>query len=423
MIIQISLLVVSLTSLFAATYAWYNSTRQVSSTVSNISVESGINTPILKYYTGNKNASGTLTGYYLGTVTDYATDFIEPESTDETPFGISGYAPKYKYTYSLEVTAGFMTSLVRLNMTQFYSTISTIMFDYATKNGISLASAINIYGTCFAYSDNNNTANANAFVSQTSSDSTFDRFDYDSDSFTSSETDITQKTSEIEISSGLLGKAYPETTHKIVFLFTIEFSNDSSTFYSSSAYSTDGTSTYYAKDTSGDSNVYSSLTGSFKISKLSLVRDNEYSIKLNTRGGSIGSESAYILASSGTAISLPVPVKAHYTFAGWYDPSANLTIADSSYTWSSSADIPSELYALWTINSYTVTFDPGLGTVATDSINVPFHSYYPALPIPTYSGYNFDGWFTAASGGTQVNSNDLVELTNNITLFAHYTSA
>ena len=145
MIIQISLLVVSLTSLFAATYAWYNSTRQVSSTFSNISVESGINTPILKYYTGNKNASGTLTGYYLGTVTDYATDFIEPESTDETPFGISGYAPKYKYTYSLEVTAGFMTSLVRLNMTQFYSTISTIMFDYATKNGISLASAINIY--------------------------------------------------------------------------------------------------------------------------------------------------------------------------------------------------------------------------------------------------------------------------------------
>jgi len=45
----------------------------------------------------------------------------------------------------------------------------------------------------------------------------------------------------------------------------------------------------------------------------------------------------------------------------------------------------------------------------------------PSLPVPTRSGHRFDGWFTAASGGTQI-TRDTV-FTADATVHAHWTSA
>ena len=41
------------------------------------------------------------------------------------------------------------------------------------------------------------------------------------------------------------------------------------------------------------------------------------------------------------------------------------------------------------------------------------------MPTPTWSGYTFDGWFTAASGGARVTASTVV--TGNVTYYAHWT--
>jgi uncharacterized repeat protein (TIGR02543 family) len=69
---------------------------------------------------------------------------------------------------------------------------------------------------------------------------------------------------------------------------------------------------------------------------------------------------------------------------------------------------------------YTVTFNPNGGSVSTTGKAVANGSTYGALPTPTRSGYVFSGWFTATSGGTQINSNSTVNLSGNQTLYAQW---
>ena len=53
------------------------------------------------------------------------------------------------------------------------------------------------------------------------------------------------------------------------------------------------------------------------------------------------------------------------------------------------------LYARWTPNTYTVTFDANGGSVNTSSKTVTYDSIYGNLPIPTRTGYTFLGWHNA----------------------------
>lgn len=76
------------------------------------------------------------------------------------------------------------------------------------------------------------------------------------------------------------------------------------------------------------------------------------------------------------------------------------------------------LYAKWTINSYVLTANANGGTIpstsgwtgtgATATKAVNYNSAYGTLPTPTRSNYNFLGWFTNSSGGTQVTSNTIM---------------
>lgn len=51
---------------------------------------------------------------------------------------------------------------------------------------------------------------------------------------------------------------------------------------------------------------------------------------------------------------------------------------------------------------YTVTFNANGGSVSPASARTGADGKLTALPAPTRTNYRFDGWFTAASGGTQV---------------------
>lgn len=74
--------------------------------------------------------------------------------------------------------------------------------------------------------------------------------------------------------------------------------------------------------------------------------------------------------------------------------------------------------AQWTANTYTVTFNPNGGNVSTTSKEVTYDSTYGDLPNPTRTGYTFNGWYTAPSGGTQITSDSNVSTTEEHTLYA-----
>lgn len=74
-------------------------------------------------------------------------------------------------------------------------------------------------------------------------------------------------------------------------------------------------------------------------------------------------------------------------------------------------------------NSYTLRFDANGGTVGPISKLVTNGQEYGNLPVPSRNGYNFLGWFTSASGGTQITSDTTVDLTSDQTLYAHWSYA
>ncbi|MCC2684475.1 MAG: multidomain protein with s-layer y region, ig motif, i-set domain, pkd domain, partial [Paenibacillaceae bacterium] len=85
------------------------------------------------------------------------------------------------------------------------------------------------------------------------------------------------------------------------------------------------------------------------------------------------------------------PTKTGYTFAGWYADSMYATAFDFAATAITGA---TTVYAKWTINRYTVSFDTAGGTsVAGQSVDYNGQATKPAAD-PTKTGYTFAGWYT-----------------------------
>ena len=71
----------------------------------------------------------------------------------------------------------------------------------------------------------------------------------------------------------------------------------------------------------------------------------------------------------------------------------------------------------------SVTFNANGGTVGTAAKTVTVGKLYGTLPVPTRTGYTFDGWYTAASGGQLIAASSLVSAASDHTLYAHWTKA
>ena len=142
-----------------------------------------------------------------------------------------------------------------------------------------------------------------------------------------------------------------------------------------------------------------------------------------------GSAVTAITQNYNTSISAPtVPTRAGHTFGGWYSGD-NGTGTEVTFPHTLIAD--KTVYAKWTANPYTVTYDPGPGTVSPTSQTKLFGSTYgkgsdgttaEAMPIPTQTGYIFGGWYTAALGaGSLITDSTTVGTATNHTLYAKWT--
>ena len=120
----------------------------------------------------------------------------------------------------------------------------------------------------------------------------------------------------------------------------------------------------------------------------------------------------------GTATTLSTASKDGYTFGGWFTTqdcsgSAVTTLGATAYT----AAIT--LYAKWTANTYTVTFNAnGHGTAPdAQTINHGSKATEPT-PAPQEIGYTFGGWYTEANCTNAFDFNTAI--TADITLYAKW---
>jgi uncharacterized repeat protein (TIGR02543 family) len=160
---------------------------------------------------------------------------------------------------------------------------------------------------------------------------------------------------------------------------------------------------------------------------LNAINPVYYTVSYNGNGSTTGSvpvdvNSPYLSGSTVTVLGNTNSLqKTGYTFAGWNtatNGSGNAYAPDAPFVITTNRT----LFAQWTVNSYIVTFDAnGGGTPSPTSKSVTYDSTYGALAAVTRTGYTFNGWFTAASGGTQVTSGSLVDVAAAQTLYAQWT--
>ena len=143
-----------------------------------------------------------------------------------------------------------------------------------------------------------------------------------------------------------------------------------------------------------------------------------YTVSFNANGGTgtmadvTGVSGSYTLPANGFTAPLG------QQFKGWARSASGAVITDASITVTENTT----LYAIWeTIpaTEYTITFNGNGGTPSAGTMSTA-GGKLTSLPTATRSGsYSFDGWYTAASGGTQITT--AYVFSANTTVYAHWT--
>ena len=127
-------------------------------------------------------------------------------------------------------------------------------------------------------------------------------------------------------------------------------------------------------------------------------------VTLNANGGSqSGTTSQYVTIGKNQTVSVTpsswsgysAPTRTGYTFQGW-STSSTATSGAASVT----VGYNNTLYAIWKINTSTLTVNPNGGTwdgyTSTQSYTQNYNTT-KSIPVPTRTGYTFAGWTTSSS--------------------------
>lgn len=126
----------------------------------------------------------------------------------------------------------------------------------------------------------------------------------------------------------------------------------------------------------------------------------EVSFDLQDHGSAI-SKLTNVAAGSKISAPSPAPSETGWTFGGWYKD------AECTDDWDFANDVVNEtmtLYAKWTINSHTLTWNWNGGSTSSESYttagskNYGTTITYPANNTMSKTGYNFSSWSSSPSG-------------------------
>ena len=116
---------------------------------------------------------------------------------------------------------------------------------------------------------------------------------------------------------------------------------------------------------------------------------NNYTVTLNVNGGNAIPASEFTVTYDQLYNCLPSASRTGYTFIGWYTENIGGIEVTNETTANITADNHT-LYAQWTANNYTLTFDYGNGTVDNETLNYNETIIYPKNI--TRKGYFFIRW-------------------------------
>ena len=143
-----------------------------------------------------------------------------------------------------------------------------------------------------------------------------------------------------------------------------------------------------------------------------------YTVVLDANGGQIGDSTDSIKSITNnylTNITLPTATREGYTFTGW---ATNINAILGEYKTNYEIQDNITLYAIWTSDKYTITFNGNGGIVETETISANFNSDI-ILPEATRPGYTLVGWDIRASSATaKYEAGKEYTVQGNITLYA-----
>lgn len=173
-----------------------------------------------------------------------------------------------------------------------------------------------------------------------------------------------------------------------------------------------------------------------------MVREIQSTLSFDSNGGE--GVSASTITYNSTYGTLPVPLRASYTFVGWFTEAAGgvQIKADTKVTavsnqtvyahWTKNATNaqpvengetvqPTNTHQPTTVRKITVFFiaDGGM-RLSKKSKVVTYGEKVGTLPTVVKSKYIFAGWYTKKKGGTKVTATKVNTFTKNTTLYAHW---
>ena len=134
-------------------------------------------------------------------------------------------------------------------------------------------------------------------------------------------------------------------------------------------------------------------------------------------GGTIDGKATYsetVQPNSKPTIPASLPVKKGHSFKGWYTAKTGGKL----YNTVTSITASTTFYAQFEANKYTVTWD--LGTGQSETTEQTYGEKLLLPKNPERKNAEFLGWFTEATGGTQVTANDTFTETADKTYYAHW---
>ena len=119
----------------------------------------------------------------------------------------------------------------------------------------------------------------------------------------------------------------------------------------------------------------------------------------------------YKLGTGSWGTAIPTATNPNTYTVYWYMDST------TNYNSIASKDSPNSVTAKINDLTYTITYNANGGTCSKGSEVIRYKNH-PTLPNPTKTGYTFDGWYTASSGGTKITTS--YEVTASKTFYAHW---
>lgn len=193
----------------------------------------------------------------------------------------------------------------------------------------------------------------------------------------------------------------------------------------------------------------SGLTGFFApksadAKSITLSADKAYNIKINPEdvqnfwatlnenitiqynagtGGKVNRASETLASITGEAQGSTATANTGYSFVNWIKDGTE-EITENPITPARTDDgiyVAATYTANFQANTYTVTFDANSGvTPSPASQTVTYDSTYGELPTTSRAGYNFKGWFTERSRGTEATSTTKVSIADYHILYAQW---